>query len=153
VLRITSTVIAVFGLALASVASRADEDRRAPMPQGPYAAECGSCHVAYSNRMLAPAEWSRVLGDLEHHYGVDASLDAPTLQAVARGLGVATPAAPDPKLALTRITTQRWFREEHDEVGAATFRSPAVRSAANCAACHAGAERGDYEEDHVRIPR
>lgn len=120
---------------------------------GVYAAECGSCHVAYPSRLLDRRQWGRVLGDLEHHYGVDATLDDAALHEVARTLGVPAASTASAKAALPRITTQAWFVDEHDEVDAATWRSPKVRSAANCSACHAGAERGDFDEDSVRIPR
>ena len=42
---------------------------------------------------------------------------------------------------------------EHDEVPAATWKLPAVKSAANCAACHTQADQGDFNEHNVRIPR
>ncbi len=119
-----------------------------------YAEECGACHMAYPARLLRPAAWAVVLATLDRHFGVDASLDATTRAAVARQLGV------DPAIASAatttaapRITQQGWFREEHDEISAQLFRSPAVRSAANCTACHAGAERDQFDEHSVRIPR
>jgi len=122
-----------------------------------YAEECGACHLAYPSRLLTAPEWRRILDDLEHHYGVDATLDEPTRQAVAQRLGLTSPALKSPaasttQVTLPRITTSRWFVDEHDDVSAATFRSPAVRSAANCAACHPSAARGEFDEDDVRIP-
>jgi mono/diheme cytochrome c family protein len=27
-----------------------------------------------------------------------------------------------------------------------------VKSAANCAACHTGAERGNFDDDNIRLP-
>ena len=118
-----------------------------------YGDECGACHLAYPTRLLSTPEWGRVLGNLEHHYNVDATLDPATLQSVARRLGVTAPVAPNATATLPRITTRTWFIDEHDEVSAATFRSATVRSAGNCSACHADAERGDFDEDSVRIPR
>ena len=119
-----------------------------------YAEECGACHTAYPTRLLRPADWAVVLATLDRHFGVDASLDAATLAAMARQLGVdpAVASAATTKAA-PRITQQGWFREEHDEISAQAFRSPAVRSSANCSACHAGADRGQFDEHSVRIPR
>lgn len=117
----------------------------------PYATECGGCHVAYPAKSLSRSDWSRVLGSLGRHYGVDASLDAGPLEAVALQLG-ARPAASGTAAALPRITAQPWFREEHREVDA-WFRSRSVGSAANCSACHTGAERGDFDEHSIRMPR
>lgn len=125
-------------------------------PNDDYAAmqaECGSCHVAYPAKLLPRAAWGEVLGNLDRHYGVDASLDEATLAAVSRQLAPprGQPAAPD--AALPRITTAAWFRDEHDEVSAATWRRTAIKSAANCDACHPRAARGDFDEDRVSIPR
>jgi nitrate/TMAO reductase-like tetraheme cytochrome c subunit len=114
-------------------------------------AECGSCHVAYPAKLLRRTAWGQVLGNLDRHYGVDASLDDASLAAVARQLG--SPTEAPATAALPRITTAAWFRDEHDEVSAATWRRPAVKSAANCDACHPRAARGDFDEDSVSIPR
>ncbi len=116
-------------------------------------AECGSCHVAYPAQLLPRAAWGVVLGNLDRHYGVDASLDDATLAAVSRQFAAPKGAPAAPGAALPRITTATWFRDEHDEVSAATWRRPAVRSAANCDACHPRAASGDFEEDRVSIPR
>lgn len=118
----------------------------------PYRAECGSCHVAYPARLLSTREWGIVLGHLDQHYGVDATVDDPTLKLVARQLDAAVTSRLGDTGRLPRITSKAWFVDEHDEVGAGVFRSEAVRSAANCTGCHAGAERGDFDEDAVRVP-
>ena len=115
-------------------------------------AECGSCHVAYPAKTLTRAAWGKVLGRLDRHYGVDASIDDASLAAVARRLGTQS-GAQAAATPLPRITASAWFRDEHDELSAADWRRPAVKSAANCDACHPRAARGDFEEDDVRIPR
>jgi mono/diheme cytochrome c family protein len=119
-----------------------------------YQEECGSCHTAYPARFLKPADWTAVLGNLDRHYGTDATLDSAAVGAVARHLGVgAPPAQVSSTTALPRITRSGWFVREHDEISAATFKSPAVRSAANCSACHSGADRGDFDEHSIRMPQ
>jgi hypothetical protein len=126
--------------------------QNAPSPD-PYATECGGCHVAFPAKFLPRSDWQLVLGDLERHYGVDASLDADTLEAVARHLGVSGQRPPGKAVAtLPRITTQPWFRREHRELPAAAFRSRDVKGAADCSACHLRAERGDFEEESLRVP-
>jgi nitrate/TMAO reductase-like tetraheme cytochrome c subunit len=117
-----------------------------------YRAECGSCHLAYPARLLSTREWGIVLGHLEHHYGVDATVDDPTLRLVAQQLDAPVTSSLGDTGRLPRITSKDWFVDEHDEVAAGVFRSAAVKSAGNCAACHAGAERGDFDEDAVRVP-
>lgn len=115
--------------------------------------ECGSCHVAYPAKLLPRAAWAHVLGTLDRHYGVDASLDDADLAAVARQFAAPVGSPATTPAALPRITTAAWFRDEHDEVSPATWGRPAVKSAANCDACHSGAARGDFDEDRVSIPR
>lgn len=115
--------------------------------------ECGSCHVAYPPALLPAASWRAVMSGLEKHFGTDASLDAATAARVTtfleRNAGRERVASATPAL---RITETRWFRHEHDEVPGAVWKSPKVKSPSNCAACHAGAERGDFSEDNAQIP-
>ena len=120
-----------------------------------YRQECGSCHVAYPPKLLPAASWQRLLGGLPQHFGSDASLDAATVKQLAtwlethagapRGIGSAP--------AQDRITRTAWFVHEHGEVPATIWKRPAVGSAANCTACHAQADQGDFDEHRVRIPR
>lgn len=143
-------------LATAPAALAAD-DRRAvrAMPNPQYQQECAACHLAYPPGLLPKASWSRVMGGLSKHYGVDASLDAATtaelsawLQAHAGTDRRAREAPPE-----DRITRSAWFIREHDEVPAATWKRPAIKSPSNCSACHTGAEQGNFNEHDVRIPR
>lgn len=119
-----------------------------------YQAECASCHIAYPPPLLPKESWRALMGDLANHFGTDASVDANTAQEIQRYLeanaGRARAGAAKPPL---RITETRWFRREHDEVPAAVWKSPAVKSAANCGACHTQAERGDFSERSLRVPR
>ena len=120
-----------------------------------YRQECSACHVAYPPGMLPAASWQRVMGNLQNHYGTDASLDAATIQELSGWLKAHAGtykrvSAPPPD---DRITRSAWFIREHDEVPAATWKLPAVKSAANCAACHTQADQGDFRERNIRIPR
>ncbi len=120
-----------------------------------YRQECSACHVAYPPGMLPAASWQRVMGNLQNHYGTDASLDASTIQELSGWLKAQagtykrmSAQPPD-----DRITRSAWFIREHNEVSAATWKLPAVKSAANCAACHTQADQGDFRERNIRIPR
>ena len=155
---IHSSVITIFvgalGTALAIATAPAQATVPTPASASTYQEECGSCHTAYPARFLKPADWTTVLGTLDRHYGADATLDVAAVGAVARHLGVGAPPAHAPSAtALPRITRSGWFVHEHDEIPAATFKSSAVRSAANCSACHTGADRGDFDEHSIRMPQ
>jgi nitrate/TMAO reductase-like tetraheme cytochrome c subunit len=95
------------------------------------------------------------MGDLSRHFGTDASVE-PAAQkelsawlAANAGNGRKTRAQPPED----RITRSDWFVREHREVSRAVWSRPSVKSAANCSACHTQADRGDYDEHAVRIPR
>ncbi len=118
--------------------------------------ECSSCHVAYPPRLLPADSWRAVMAGLKTHFGTDASVDANTATAIERFLvanaGMRPMRSVDGRPSL-RITTTPWFVRKHDEVRAATWRLPAVKSPANCAACHTGAEQGDFNERNIHLPR
>ena len=141
----------------AAPAARADDDLRgAGAPLLPkYRQECAACHVAYPPGLLPAASWRRLLGDLPHHFCVDASLDAATVGELAAWLGAN--AGADRRLREAppedRITRSAGFIRKHDEVPPDAWKRPTVKSAAHCAACHTQADQGDFDEHAVRIPR
>lgn len=119
-----------------------------------WKSECGSCHVAYPAQLLPAASWQRLMKGLDRHFGTDASVDA----SAAAEIGAFLEKYAGGKRGIAGETTLRvsetaWFLREHRKVDAATWKSPAVKSAANCAACHTGADNGDYRERGIRIPR
>lgn len=154
--RLQSAVL--FGAALAvSGTAMADGDSRGPrLPLLPkYQQECAACHLAFPPGMLPATSWPRLMNNLPRHYGTDASLDAATVQELSAWLQANAGtykrvSEPPPD---ERITRSAWFTRKHDEVSAASWKLPAVKSAANCAACHTRAEQGDFSERSVRIPR
>ena len=140
---------------LLAATAQADSDRtRVPLlPK--YQQECSACHIAYPPGLLPAASWQRLMGNLPRHFGSDASLDPASVSALNRwlvlkagvGKGFREPPPED------RITRSAWFIREHDEISAATWKRPAIKSASNCIACHGGAEQGNFDEHAVRIPR
>jgi hypothetical protein len=116
--------------------------------------ECGSCHIPYPPQFLPASAWRRIMSSLDRHFGTDASLDATATTEIGaflerstgrRGSQVSGGGAP-------RITEMRWFLHEHDEVRAAVWRKPEVKSPANCEACHTRAGAGDFRERTLRAP-
>lgn len=147
-------------LVMASAPVRADDDEddegrrpvRAPMP-AVYVEECGSCHVPYPARGLPASSWRALMAGLDRHFGNDASLAPAQADAIRGWLLAGAGTRPADPAAPLRLTRAPWFVREHREVPAPLWRSPAVKSAANCAACHRGAERGVFSEHDVRLPR
>jgi len=151
---LVALAIVVTGMAGAAIAG---EGRRATaQPLLPlYQQECASCHAAFPPGVLPATSWQRILDNLARHYGTDASLDPPAVKALSGWLTAnagtwkhVSEAPPE-----DRITRSPWFVRKHDEIAAATWKLPAVKSAANCNACHTRSEQGDFNERNVRIPR
>jgi len=119
-----------------------------------WKAECGSCHPAYPPGLLPAPAWRRMMTGLDKHFGTDAGIDARTAAEI--GAFLETNAGQGKRggdSGTLRVSETPWFRRKHDEVAASTWKNPKVRTAANCTACHAGAERADFDEHAVRIPR
>jgi hypothetical protein len=115
-----------------------------------YRAECGTCHIAYPPALLGAEDWRGVMNGLERHFGTDASIANATRAELAAYLEAG--AGRRRSAADGRISQSSWFRKEHREVAAATWSSTAVKSAANCEACHRRAADGDFDERSLHVP-
>ena len=130
----------------------------APVADPVVREECGSCHLAFPPSMLPASSWKRMMGELDKHFGSDASVTPAAAEQITRYLsenaadtggrryggkllrGVALASAPQ------RITElPKWVNEHHD-ISAKEWKRKEVGSKANCAACHSDAERGYFNE-------
>jgi hypothetical protein len=111
-----------------------------------------------------PAEsWRKVMAGLDKHFGSDASLTPQENQAITTflvnnaSMRTSMPTSTRARSAATplRISETAWFLRKHDshEIRPEVWKRASVKSPANCAACHPGAAKGDFEEDRIRIPR
>lgn len=120
-----------------------------------YKQECASCHMAYAPEFLSKSAWRRVMDSLDKHYGTDASLDPETSRSISNWVSqyagrykrVVESSKED------RLTTTPWFARKHNDINPGVFQRATIKSPANCAACHTQAERGNYDDDNVRIPK
>ncbi len=125
------------------------EGRVAQVENPTYTSECGSCHFAYQPQFLGKESWGKMLGELEQHFGTDASLDSATLLTLkdylvnnaGRGTGTTQ-----------RISELYWFQREHREIPKRFVTQKEVGSISNCQKCHIRAEQGDYGERSIQIP-
>jgi len=136
-----------------------------PVSNVKWKAECSSCHMLYHPGLLPEKSWNKIMTGLDSHFGENATLDAPTRDEIARFLASnsadksdnrrssrinqSIPASATP----LRISETRYFLSKHDEISPTTFKRKSIGSAANCIACHRGAEKGDFSESLVKIPR
>lgn len=148
----TAMLLSTLALALPGRAGDHEATARIAWPRA-YVQECAACHVAYPPQMLPAASWMRLMGGLDKHFGTDASLDARDIQQLGRWLQdnadrrQAASTVPE-----DRITRTARFERKHRHIEPSTWRLPSVRSAANCMACHTGADRGQYSEHALRMP-
>lgn len=142
------TVIALL-FAFSSTITMADDDNVPPIRDKLVKEECSACHLAFQPAFLTKASWVKMMGNLENHFGEDASLDGAERKAIERYL-VANARkkkfkGSNPPL---RITELRWFKKEHNDREAKNMmKSRKLKSFVNCAACHKGADRGIYDDD------
>ncbi len=147
--------IATAALAIAFPLAHADSGRQMPAQvPAAYTQECAGCHLAYPPGLLPAASWQRIMGGLDKHYGSDASLDAATVQQISGWLQAH--AGTDKRVSEAppqdRITRSAWFERKHRTIEPATWKLASVKSAANCAACHTGAEQGRFSDNDLRQP-
>lgn len=111
-----------------------------------YRQECGSCHVAFPPGMLAADHWRTLMAGLSRHFGENAEVAEPARREIedflvgsAGGTRRFASRSEPP-----RLTTTTWFRRTHGATRP-LFTDKRVGSAANCLACHPGAETGRYD--------
>ncbi len=148
----TASLLFAFGLLVDSALA---DSKGAFVTNASWKAECGSCHLAYAPNLLPAPAWRRIMAGLDKHFGTDASIDARVGTEIGAFLegnaGQGKRRGNDS--GTLRISETPWFKRKHEEVPASTWKSTRVQTAANCSACHLGAERGDFDEHAVRIPR
>ncbi len=117
--------------------------------------ECSTCHIAYSPRLLPAESWRKVMSGLNKHFGSDASLNDKDNKEITDFLVSNASNRWSAPTAPLRISETSWFKREHNshEISPEAWKNPKVKSPANCAACHPQAERGDFNEHAIRMPR
>jgi len=146
-------------VALLVVACSAQADSYSLPKHAVFEEECTSCHMAYPPQMLHADSWRAMMADLSRHFGSDASIDekrraAITEFLVANAGGRKTGNTRDAQgKPLLRITQTARFEKKHDEIAAATWKRPSIKSPANCAACHPRAAAGEYSDHWIVIPK
>lgn len=154
--------LALAGLALSAVvlqrAQAGGSHFYAPVADPVVKEECGGCHLAYPPAMLPARSWRLMMGGLDKHFGDDASLDAETAAKITSYLVANSADAsgrrygekllrglPDSQTPLRITELPKWVRE-HRKVPAWEWKHKDVRTKANCAACHADAPRGYFDD-------
>ncbi len=121
-----------------------------------YTKECGACHMAYQPQFLPKRSWDKTMKTLDNHFGSDATLDSgdyKTIQNYLMSHASKNDQMSDIKGGIAlRISETPYFVREHRDVSKKMVTQPAVKSFANCNACHTQATNGRYGEQEIRIP-
>jgi hypothetical protein len=136
-----------------------------PVTNSAYLKECGACHFAFQPQLLPRRSWEKIMGTLDNHFGDSATLDEATRTGILDYLVNNSAEKSSSRLsgkllasigksdAPLRITDTGYFKRKHDEVRAAVFKRKSIGTASNCVACHLTAEKGDFDEHKVKIPK
>ena len=143
---------------LASTAQASADDWVPPVTDGLVQKECGSCHMAFQPAFLPARSWNRIMNTLSDHFGEDVSLPDAQVSAIraylTRNAGDVTRQGiarkymrwVGPGAAPLKITENPAFLREHDFPDR-VWKDPKVVTRSNCLACHAQADRGNYDDD------
>jgi len=164
--------VAVLALGITMPVAQADDDRnerygskysgenrgkplQPAQTNAKFQQECSTCHIAYAPGLLPAESWRRMMAGLDKHFGSDASLDAGDNKEITDFLVNNASNRWRAPTAPLRITESAWFKHKHDdrEINPEVWKNPLVKSPANCAACHVQAERGDFSERNIKMPK
>lgn len=153
-------LLAALALASPAQARYNGEDRGRPVlpaqSNAKWQQECSACHMAFPPGLLPAASWKKVMQGLNQHFGTDASL-SPQDTAEITDFLVKNPSNRwTSNAAPLRVTQGEWFKSKHlnsGKIAPAVWQRPSVKSAANCMACHQGADKGIFDDHGIKIPQ
>ncbi len=125
--------------------------------------ECISCHTLYPPYLLPKASWEKMMGNLEEHFGEDASLDEQDTSSIREYLAKNSAESSTKESAFyilksmdsnetIAITKTPYWKRRHSEIDKSVFESKEVVAASNCKACHGNIEQGLLNDKDIKIP-
>jgi len=127
--------------------------------------ECAGCHMLYHPALLPERSWRKMMSGLDDHFGKQLKLNAAAQKEIteflashaaehskssrAKNIAKSTQAGQTP----LRIEETAFFKLHHDNIDADVWQRPAIGSKTNCKACHPDAEKHNFDEDTIKIPR
>jgi len=134
------------------------EDRGRPvMPSEINAkmqSECGRYHMALPPGLLSAASWKKIMTGLDKHFGTDAIMNAADTTEITNYLMKYESNRWTSKAAPLRSTDSEWFKAKHNgEISPAVWKRESIKSPSNCMACHGQADKGNFDEKSIHIPK
>lgn len=140
-------------LILSSTMVHAESSKRAPPDNPKWKKECGSCHIAYPAKLLRAIDWQRLMEGLDNHFGAQAVLSTEDNKEILDFLQRHAGFRAKNSASSLRISDTPWFTRAHRKIPSNTWSDPAVKSRANCVACHINAGSGDWSKRGIRVPK
>ena len=127
-----------------------------------YETNCADCHQSYHPSLLPAASWTKMMQELDDHFGEDATLDdADTIEITAYLSTHASEAwdteaanrlrTVDAKAPYQITATPYWIRK-HSEISKDVFKRKAIGQPGHCAACHQDDKIGRFDDQMIKIP-
>jgi len=117
-----------------------------------YKEECASCHIGYKPRFLPAKNWTKLMSNLENHFGVDATFDKMDEKKILEYLKSNSNRRTYYNENIIQITKLRWFKKEHRKIPTKAIKQKEVKMLSNCMACHTKANNGSFRERDIKIP-
>lgn len=142
---------------VASIHTSIDYEKQNPL----FVKECASCHIIYPPHTLPAASWLTMMGDLENHFGDDASLEEQENKDILDFLVQNSAETSTQKVSvkildsiknkdIIAITQSDFWKTKHKDIPKKVFEHKDVKSKANCKACHSDIEKGLIENDKIK---
>lgn len=127
-----------------------------------FAKECGSCHTLYPPTLLPRESWRVMMGDLENHFGDDASLDSADNKSISDYLFANSAETSTQEMSvkimdsmhnrnIIAITQTPFWKKSHKSISPEVFKSSEIKRRSNCKACHSDVEQGTIEDSSIKI--
>lgn len=142
----------IIALLLLCINLNSDEIKMPKTTNLTFQKECKSCHMAFQPTLLNSNSWIKVMDNLKEHFGTDASLDQQETKIIKDYL------VNNSKNNIKNVTNEiyitklPWFTRQHRRISEKTIAHPSIKTLSNCVACHKNAEKGNYDEDEIKIP-
>ncbi|MBI3874297.1 MAG: diheme cytochrome c [Arcobacter sp.] len=142
----------IFILASMLIIANADDFKMPKTTNATYQKECKSCHMAFQPTLLNSSAWEKMMDNLKQHFGTDASLEPTDTKIIKEYLmknSNEKTKNPSNEIAITKLP---WFAREHRKISKEMISNDKIKTLSNCMACHQGAQKGNYDEDGIKIP-
>lgn len=162
----TWAVALVVGMSGSLYASEGEKTQILPtVDSAIWRTECAGCHMLYHPALLPERSWRKLMSRLDQHFGKPIKLDAAVQREITeflvshaaehsknnRAQKIAKKTQAD-QIPL-RIEETAFFNLHHNEIDADVWQRQAIGGKANCKTCHPDAEKDNFDEKAIKIPR